>query len=244
MFADFIAAATLAGFTARPESCGHDLILQAPAAAENRHPHGDGLEGGDIIAIEGKLRPCLEVLHQALPPFRSFRVGWNSGEELRSADFYAVLIPGTPSQKFRELAHALGIVVLCWPPPKARRWRPAGVSAWSDYWHERWSDEYRCYGRPLDLPPVVVQAAGEPAPRRVTPWKLDAVRICLRHATGQLRAKDFGNTTVRPRTFVDRGWMRVVGRDGRAAIYELVEHPTRPDVVYPEIVAAVRAELG
>lgn len=233
MFAAFIADAERLGFTAYPESCGHDLVLRAgPNIAVAESWQADGLAEGDTIAVEGKLHPNVAVIEQALPPWH--RV-YDPTAKTRSADWYAVLVPASDSA-FRAVAAAVGVLVWTRAPDRAaaHRW---DVTTWQP---TGWPAEHRVTGfLPLDLPPPVRMAAGLPAPRAVTPWKVDAVRLCLRG--GQLRTSDFRGTRVRAPTFVQRGWMREVSRDGRHAVYELTDAVDRPDLAYPEIADALRA---
>jgi hypothetical protein len=67
-----------------------------------------------------------------------------------------------------------------------------------------------------------------------------AVRLCLRALAGEeIRSRDI-QKPLRPSLFVERGWLRQVGQEGRQRVYVLGDGPTRPDLVYPEIVAALR----
>lgn len=228
MFAAFMGEAKALGFRCYPESGGHDLILVAPAGIE-------GLVEGDQIAVEGKLRDNLAVLHQALPPgaLRPARPSQTA------CDFYAVLVPGTDAM-FREVADALGIRVLVQrpgaKPSTSRGWQPRHQLA------EGWADDLRVGLPRKRLLLEVDMPAGLPSPSVVTPWKIDAVRLCMTVAErgGELRSTDFTGTQVRARTFVERGWMQVVRREGRITVYQLAEHEGRPDRAYPEVVAALR----
>lgn len=210
MAAVLIAKMKLWGFSVYPESCGHDIIFRFDAQQPSRMLPKE-LCLGDTIAVEAKLRPNLTVLRQATPP----RYG-------PAADFYAVVVPkGDPD--FREVAHSLEIAV----------WVQAAEIS-----HFYLSE--RQYGLPpLNLPPAVDMAAGLPAPRSVSAWKVDACRLCLKGLRGELRTSDFKTTKVNPRTFLDRGWMTISRKEGRQAVYTLLDAFNRPDLAYPEIVAAL-----
>lgn len=238
MLGVLMADARRLGFDVYPETAGHDLLLRAPAGREDT-----GLCAGDVVAVEGKLRANSTVLRQAMPPFRR---RWWSGA--RGADFYAVALPGHDDD-FAAVAAGLGIEVILV--------RPAGekVQGWSTRVHPatyfegiRWHEGNRTGLQPLDLPVLRVEIeAGTPAPRVVTPWKVDAVKLCLGAAArgGELRSEDFrGSLHVRHRTFLDRGWMQLVRREGRVSTWMLVDAPDRPDRAYPEIVAALAAQAG
>jgi hypothetical protein len=230
MFSAFMAEARTLGFCCYPESGGHDLILVAPTGLE-----AGGLVEGDQIAVEGKLRDNLAVLHQALPPGSLYP----ARKSQTACDFYAVLVPGA-APEFRDVARALGIRVLQQRPGTApkppRGWHPPHQLA------HGWEDDMRVGLPRKRLLLEVEMEAGAPSPRAVTPWKIDAVRLCMTVAErgGELRSSDFTGTQVRARTFVERGWMQVVRREGRVTVYQLAEHDGRPDRVYPEVVAALR----
>ena len=228
MCASFVAAAESAGWLVYPETAGHDLVL----VATERVAVQSGFEVGDQVAVEAKLVANLEVLAQAIPADRRRYAGD------RGADFYAVLVPTMPPG-FRDVAAALGILVI--------RCACDGGQAYHSYNPVQMSDWERagllCSApQPLVLPLRVRMPAGLPSPRKVTPWKVDAVRICL--LDRELSRDDFKGTQVSSRTFVDRGWMQVSRREGRVPFWTLVDRPTRPDRMYPEIVAALREEAA
>lgn len=120
----------------------------------------------------------------------------------------------------------------------------------------RWSAK-----QPEWLPDVVVQhRGGVPNPRAVTQWKLAAVRLCLLLAErGYLTGPDFKGARpggVSVSTWLQRRWLRRDGsitiRPGERSRARYVARPAeewqhgqpRPDVRYPEIVAALRAAPG
>lgn len=228
MFSAFIQQARHLGFVCFSESCGHDLILQAgPNLADCRETAG--LEPGDTIVVEGKLRAGLGVLCQALPPRR--RVFGGDGP---CANWYAVLVPKASSE-FTEVAGAAGVVVLQLEP---------GENAWRFWgWDENLRSEVLA---PLDLPPVVEMPAGLPSPRSITRWKVAAVRLCLEaveHPNREIPGAAFRRGGVRQQLFLDRGWARVARREGRGNVYELLDgRDDRPDLKYPEITEAVLRE--
>lgn len=228
MFSAFIHQARRLGFVCFPESCGHDLVLQASAGLVDRRETA-GLEPGDTVVVEGKLRAGTDVLQQALPPRR--RV---FGSEGPSANWYAVLVPKASSE-FIEVAAACGIVVLQLEPSE-NAWRFWG-------WDENLRSEVLV---PLELPPEVGMLAGLPSPRSITRWKVAAVRLCLEaveHPNREICGASFRRGGVRQQLFLDRGWARIARREGRGNVYELLDgKEDRPDLKYPEVAEAILRE--
>lgn len=232
MFAAFIAQVEPLGLRPYHETAGHDLVLLVTDAWQPR-PHCD-LVAGDQVAIEGKLDTNVHLLYQALPPSRG---RWN---HVLGHDFYAILAPFRSSE-YADIARALGIVPIDLEPRDLEpKWH--GDLGWT---LPTFPDEFRHYGTRRELPAVRVQlpggAAGSPSPRTATPWKIAAVQLCLRGTGAELTTADFKAAHhVRHRTFLEQGWMVPDRREGRSWVYRLVDHPTRPDVQFPEIVAALR----
>ncbi len=246
MFAPFVQAHRDLGFRIYPECCGHDLIMVAPDVLPERRPgapawarSGDfgALQPGDIIAVEGKLRASVEVLRQAMPPefgHRRHAQLWPmTPKPTRFANWYVVLIPSATTD-FREIAFAVGITVVTSEPEGAER---------------RYDDSRPIYMEalrhrpevPLELPSVCVELTpGHPAPRRVTDWKLRAVQLCMLGLERDLTAADVGSLA---RNFINNGWLTRTGM-GKTAVYRLVDVASRPDVAYPEIVAALRKQAS
>ena len=222
MFDDFIAAARSEGFVAYPETCGHDLVLE-----------GHGLQ----VVVEGKLRANTKVLVQALPPWH--RDSYFAGPSTTGADYYAILTPGVDAE-IRALARCVDVLCIDWRFHSAEdvRWAgPRGALGLLAKLQERPTGPTLTRLKP---PLAVEQQAGLPAPRSVSHWKVDAVRIALRLRAGaELRSTDFAGA-VKPATFVQRRWMRPLRKEGRVTVYGLgVCADTAPDVLYPEIVAAL-----
>lgn len=249
MLASFTARARGQGFRVVPEACGHDLVL---VAAE--HPHlPPWAEPGDVVAVEGKLRASLTLLRQAIPPVRRDR----TSADVVSADFYAVVVPGIDSD-FRDVAEALGVAVVAEPVPHAALTTDYGRRIELERLAETGGVErihipggFRQIGcrRPA-VPEIDVEMpAGCPSPRSLSPWKIEAVRLCLVGLRRELASEDFQGE-VKSRTFLDRRWMAVTRREGRKAYYTLTTSTMfglRPDLAYPEIAAALLArdpELG
>lgn len=215
------------------------------------------LEVGDVIAVEGKLRGTFEVLTQAMPRGRLTRE-WTT-DKSHAADWYAVVIPDGPPG-FEAVAEACGILVIeCLPerPDRASFYReappplPAGVTRVS---HVHGALRVTGYNR-LAVPRLEVEmAAGQPSPRAVTPWKIGAVELCLIAKHRPLTRADFERRQVSAASLVRNGWVECTGRGptarwsltGKGAERiepddngRLVWGARRPDIEYPEIVAAL-----
>lgn len=274
MMATFQAEARTWGFRVYPESGGHDLLLQATEATleqlagEHRdlahpqsrphasHPfrafHGE-LEVGDVLVVEGKLRASFEVLSQAMPRGRLARE-WVA-DESRAADWYVVVVPSAPVG-FTTVAEACGVVVVECLPERPGRYgygrEPAGVVRVSTV-----DGALRVAGyKRIQVPRIEVEmAAGQPAPRAVTTWKIGAVELCLLAQHRPLTRSDFKCRRVTPDSMARSGWIECTGR-GKAATWTLTgrglervepdadgrlfHRPRRPDIEYPEIVEALR----
>lgn len=247
MFRAFVGEARAHGFRTVPEACGHDLLLvagsRAGAGVRRQWHTALDAEPGDVIALEGKLRPSLAVLRQALPPHRRARFGQDhSGKAGPAADFYAVLVPHW-DEDFAEVAAGLDVGIIVMGAPTRRSWggeSPAEVLRWMI------PHRARVVGHPpLPVPDLDVDMdAGQPSPRALTPWKVAAVKLCIAGRGRELVEADFASGPVRRRTFLDRDWMRLVRREGRAGVYALTDKETRPDLAYPEVAAAVLAREG
>jgi hypothetical protein len=234
-FADLMRAC---GFRVVPEHGGHDLLLVAGgavAAPEGSYIHiPECIEPGDIIAVEGKLQGTVTMLRQCIPPDR-----FHTTPGRACADFHVAVVPAV-SHDFRLVAGALGIRVWQMDPPGFRGWDMARLS------HSPLADSDRILGFPRIVPTAldVAIVPGLPSPRALTPWKLAAVSLCMVGAVRDLTDADFHGTILRPRTFLEKGWLTRTRGAGRSAVYALGDAPGRPDRAYPEIVAAIAAQGG
>lgn len=257
------------GFRVYPESGGHDLLLEVTDRTIERiedehnraasihfpvsyHPFWalrSHVEAGDVFAIEGKLRATFEVLEQAMP--RGRRVSDYITEKARAADFYAIVVPGTPAH-FDAVAAACGIIVMTCPCPSDwEHAEPAGIKTISSV-----TGDMRVVGwQRLQVPKIEVEmSAGHAAPRAITPWKVGAVELCLIAAHRPLRRADFKARNVSEISLSRNGWVACSGRGPNAAwtltgkgaeriepdaTGRLVRGPRRPDLEYPEIVEAL-----
>lgn len=241
---------TLRGFGAEVygEAAGHDMIVVATAKFIDRctlrGSRGrlvDDMEPGDLIAVEGKLRASFHLLDQALPP--NHPSPWGQRHGCVGADFYMVCIPEAP-EGFIEIAAALGIGVFVAEPDRdvlayGTRTVPAPAEI------RRCHPPTRCVG--LNRPPLPTLAVevtpGLPSPMPLTGWKIGAVRLCLLAAERPITREDFRREGIDHRRFVDSRWMVCEGR-GKEAVFRLAgpPHPYRPDLIYRDIAAALRAQ--
>lgn len=234
MFAAFRDLVEQHGIDFYAEAGGHDALLHVTERWPTADDYQNGLRPGDVVLVEGKLKPTFEVLEQILP-HRRYGTGWSGG------DWAAVLVPEA-GREFQEVAAACGVVTIVLKPPDAHvPYRPVTYGPPALACMHGFHDSLRQYGDRVSVPEVNVrQPAGLPSPRVVSQWKIDAVRLCMRGTGAELRTDDFRYpSAVRAPTFVQQGWMRMVRREGRKAVYELLDHTFRPDKRYPEVVAAL-----
>lgn len=211
-FADHARAA---GWTVYPECSGWDLLLER-----------DGIQ----IGVEAKLRPCFEVLLQALRPAEAAHCG--------GPMFHAVLVPEM-RRAFRSVAFELGIGVYhgdfrsgfgsYWKldPSRTRdqaepRFLPALEPPRTKEWRHR---------KPAWTPPVEVtgNGAGRAAPRQLTPWKIKAVLLCaVLRDRGWVTSADFKAIGIDPNRWRQL-WLDEDGKDGR-----LKRYVARPGVDLPD----------
>lgn len=205
-------------WTVYPETGGFDLLLVDPQ--------------GRQLGIEAKLRMNAKVLVQAIPS------RWSS---LDGPDWRGILVPKI-NDELRELAHVLGLVVFtplweCWGTGHDRRVsgsRPSGrfqpmlyqAEQVHDCWHD-FNPETRC-----ELPPMVPDLpAGVPAPVRLTPWKVGALKV-LAHLEvhGAITSREVRAFGIDPRRFcATDGWLRSEGggRWSRGTVPDFdKQHPT------------------
>jgi hypothetical protein len=201
------------GWVAYPETGGCDILLVATKEAK-----APGIEPGDQIAVEAKLRPNLDVLAQAVTGIHG--------------DFRAVLVPRL-TQAFRTVASALKVDVLV---PLEEWERQYG---WT---HIRPSHLLR--RRPAkraELPPIVPMCpAGTPAPRQLTRWRVAALRLCLLlEERGYITSADFKAHGITLSRWHQSGWLRPDGRVGRLKRY-VPGHNPLPIVGWEAEAAAIR----
>jgi hypothetical protein len=242
MFASYVAIHRDLGFAIYPECCGYDLVMVAPDPLPElpgkwgTTKDWGALRPGDQIAIEGKLQGNLKLMWQSVPPLRQHEINQRvrkSAPTPASAHWYVALAPKF-SEEFLRISVLLGVVAVMHGPEDATVGRRTYRTGWYPA-HQRIDTD-----KPLDLPSVCVDIIpGQAAPRSVTPWKLSAVRLCLLGSDGRVLTREQVGTLER--NFIENKWLQKTGR-GRSATYRLLEHDKRPDIVYPEIVAALQPD--
>lgn len=224
------------GFRVVAEHGGHDLLLittdQMNIPVYDRASFSD-LVPGDVIAVEGKLQASMTLLRQLVPPHRQ---RW---KEAPTADFYVGVVPVRHSD-MDTVCNALGIHL--WVCQKPRTWTRAPSLVPAELLYAGIKDEFRCFGKPIKITDLDVDIPpGTPSPKVLTDWKLRAVQFCMKFSeSSEIPKSEFDKAGIRANFFVDRNWARVVRREGRSPIYQLIENKYRPDLFYPEIADAIR----
>lgn len=234
MLGAFLDGARAAGWEVYPETAGFDAVLVATEQLAAAHTH---YQVGDQVAVEAKLRPSIKVLEQALPP----DVRGGCRDECPSADFYVIVVPHRGGvYALQTVARALGINVVSANPRRPDDDdddRNAFELTFGRFRvpHTRWRRHLRD-GPRLWTPPAPVDVeAGVPSPSSVTPWKVEAVRLCLELQGQAITTRAFAKRGLSHRTFLERGWLETTGRDGRHQLYRLTDAADRPDRKYPEV---------
>lgn len=166
LVADFVRCAEQQGWTAYAETEGWDLLIVRKA---------DGFQ----VGIEAKMSLNATVLCQVLAR--------GSNGRTDGPDCHAVLVPAPKSvHGLQTIARHLGIVVI-----EAKKRLLGGHNGYGSfspdlpdirdtpyYWAEKWPE--LCPDRRLTLPDYVPDVAGgHPAPVRLTPWKVAAIKIAI-----------------------------------------------------------------
>lgn len=183
-------------------------------------------ETGDQLGVQGKLRPSVSVLSQAVTSLKG------SGPEL-----HAVLVPHA-TREFRKVAALLNIHVFSGVSIEPEQIRYAFDNA------PRWDHKFREWTPDVEI----VTPAGTPSPRKITPWKIGAVKLCLRaREHGFVTRADLRELELDVRWWLHRRFGRVLERrvvDGVAQRGEYVlrdpSSPLVPDLRWPEIVDALK----
>lgn len=221
----FTEGARAQGWLVYPETAGFDLLLVATDKVG-----GPRVKEGDQVGIEAKMRGNVTVLRQALP-------GNRGGT---APHFFAVLVP-TATWDFRQVAQRLGIAVLeTWRKDvygSGRRIMPKLALRLSTYYRYEGCDPCWTPGVQIDV------SAGVSSPKSITPWKIAAVKLCLRAKRyGTITSEDFREAGISSAVFKKNGWVRAVGKVGRLLTYAIQDDAAPPHILYPEIAAAIAKE--
>lgn len=179
--------------------------------------HSSGVQ----IGVEAKMRPNVDVLAQAL-------VGeWRSGPGI-----HAVLVPGATTA-FSAVAARLHILVFRGTHLDSSDLEHALRTAY------RWK-----HTAPAWVPDVeVICPAGTPSPRRTTPWKLSAVRLCLRlRERGYVTPSDMRELKLNYTWWFQRGHALLKRMQRGQYVFVDPNNQKLPDLRWPEIVDAIRVE--
>ena len=216
--AAFSAWAQHQGWTPYAETGGWDIVLVAP----------DGTQ----IGVQAKLRFNMAVLQQTI---ESGAAAWQRS----GPDYRAVLLPknfGTDT-----ICGALGIVAI-----SAATGIRGGTRFYPDLnhssdWHY-WNPERR-----IDLPEYIPDVrAGASAPVQLTRWKIGALRIAaVVESRGYVTRADFKRFGIDPRRWTaPGGWLRPGQVPGQWIAGDNMTFAAHHPVVYPQVLANIRAELA
>lgn len=208
----FVTYARNKGWDIHPETSDFDLLLVWNKPETSHHFY----QPGDIVGVQAKLRPSLEVLAQSVPSWLA----------TKGPDFHAILVPYASSE-FIKVASALHVSTIV---PSSYGW-----SFDLGYRHH--------YDKKLWYPEVQIDTpAGVPSPRSVTKWKLTAVKLCLFGLDkGYVTASDFQSFGISNQRWIAEGWIEDTGeREMRMRKYRITNRA--PHVMFPEVTAALRKE--
>lgn len=233
----------IGGWTAYPETAGFDILAVYDAT-------------GHQLGIEAKLRLNAKVADQILP---DHYMGFGT-EGREGPDFRAVIVPSVTeaSAGIAKMLSILGVMVW-WPENHyGRGWvfaralnrhgnsRPGRreydtedgpLNDWDMAWHD-WNPPKRC-----ELPEIVPAVrAGVPAPLRLTPWKIGALKVLADlELDGFVTAKSVRDRGVDARRFcASDGWLAPLG-DGRWGIGKLPRFDQQHPEAYVQILEQARA---
>jgi len=219
----------VSGWDVFPETSGWDLLLVGP--------------GGVQVGIQAKLRASIVVLSQTIHGER-----W-PGSRLSGPDYRMILVPKC-SAEFEDVARELHIQVLEFETfnEDIASFELQHLSDYTNGTWYCWEHKKQCW-----TPPITVNVpAGVPSPRSVTPWKINAVKLCMRlRDNGYITSRDFQEFNIAFTEFWRHklrtiGKMRVVATRGKRRYvmihrYVQLSHTSLPDQDNPEIVLGLRA---
>jgi len=180
------------------------------------------------MGVQAKLQPNVDVLAQTLV-----------GDREKGPDIHAVLVP-TCSRAFGDVARALNLLVLEAADFDATRlapWKhPAMLPELVELAPRRIHLPGRCW-----VPPFVPTGpAGVPAPCQVTPWKVNAARLCaLLRERGEagVTTREIKALELAPSTW-QRNWLDKVPGTSPPR-WRPCAGVKLPDVDFPEVVTGL-----
>lgn len=219
--------ARASGWLVFPETSEYDLLLVATNEVRTAN-----IKTGEQIGIHAKMHPNVEVLYQALPMMHGDR----------GPSYHAILVP-VASLEFRSVAYRCGIVVIEGARyerhSRAYR-RTTGMSALYLPAHQR-----HYYSEPLWYPDMEINTpAGVRSPKKITPWKVKAVRLCLEGLEkGFLLNADFRTSGVSMTLWRQKKWILATDQHiGRSLKYTINEAADPPHKQWPEIADKLRED--
>lgn len=207
---------------AYPETSNWDILLE---------------KNNKQIGVQAKLKDNINVLYQAV----SHR---NHNAE---PDIIAVLVPNA-SFEFIIVAKELKIYVI-----------EASNQQWNNYPYGKCKTEtikkinisldnipevfcrnpkHKCWA-----PEVEINVpAGVKSPREITPWKIKAVKMCIKlNEKGYLTSQDFKDAKLSMTLWVREKWLLNTGeKDGKLAKYVKNTNSILPSESYPEVAEALQ----
>lgn len=199
------------GFRVYPETAEFDILLVATERSAEKYRV---FAPGSQIGIQAKMHGNVEVLCQALPRVYGVLLpGETERLHKTGPHYYAVLVPAAIPE-FYSVAHRNGIIVFAAYERDrhgAIRLDEYGMSSWQGR-RNRWAQSLRRFDHkePCWVPEVEVAIpAGKKGPLQLTPWKMSAVKLCLRaELNGYLTTKDFAAENVSMSRWLQQGWIR------------------------------------
>lgn len=207
-----------AGFVVYNEWGGFDQIL---------------VIGGIQIGVEAKLRATHVVLDQATKRGKTDQ--WTRlPQRFWSTHFRAVLVPKA-GEAFLEAADRRCALVF------AQETFPEDPALAARFWALPTDPRY-VWGSGIDLPEVVPDViGGHPAPLRLTPWKIPAIKLCLRlRDQGFVTVQDFRDFGIDPGRWRHQ-WLVPDGKLGRATKWIPKPGVRLPDEQHPAVAEQLRA---
>jgi hypothetical protein len=193
------------------------------------------------IGIQAKLKDNVDVLSQACDWNHKFSdISFNNPQP----HLKAVLVPRA-SIEFSKVAHALGLFVI---EGTAIEWNLAGEGKWIkqikanlDGYNKKYlvAPKNLCW-----VPEIEIDVpAGVKSPKQITPWKVAAVKICIKlKDKGYLTSKDFKEAKLSMTLWKKKKWLLCSDtKDGKLAKYIRNPNAVLPDEKYPEITKVLKS---
>lgn len=211
--AAFIAWAKPQGWVAYAETAGWDILLV----------DGAGIQ----LGIQAKLKFNMQVLHQAVEE------SWHD----EGPDFRGILIPKASGAS--RLLRALGLGEIYY----SKHYRGGdfyGMESHFQGWH--FCNPIKRHKLPEYVPDV---PAGVPSPSPLSHWKIAALKIVATlNVRGFVTRADFREAGIDPGRWMYAGdWLKRGDVPGQWVKDQLPDFAASHPVVYPQVLAAVRAEM-